>query len=533
MSFRKNQSNQLSLEDRLNKLTNRERRILENSWAKPFGDRIFPLINEDRFKVLYCNDNGRPNTPVNIVIGSLIIKEMMQQTDEEILESIILDPRYQYALHLTSYDEIPFSDRTMSRFRERLYYHEMDTGEDLLKEEIERLSAEFAVVMKIQGTLKRSDSLMVSSSCKNMGRLELIYTCVSNLVKALNEAGESDILPVHFLKYAEASNQNAYCYRLEKDEVKTRLEEITADALLLFELSGELFNTYDEYQLLERLLQDQTKDGMLKPNKNISPQSLQNPSDEDATFRRKGGKGYQGYTANIVEDCGENGNIITQYDYEVNLHSDTEFCAEVIESLGAQEEKTVLITDGAYASEKNFQMATENNIELVSTTLTGNEPNRIVNGFTIEDNEVISCPESHAPIDSTYNEEKEIFRMYFDKITCENCPRREDCPIVVQKNRVKVELSQTTINRADYIEKLSTDEYKEYARKRNGVEGIPSILRRRYKVDEMPVRGLVRSKMWFGFKIGAINAKRFIAFSLIVLNNNILFSRLYRFSIAA
>jgi hypothetical protein len=55
---------------------------------------------------------------------------------------------------------------------------------------------------------------------------------------------------------------------------------------------------------------------------------------------------------------------------------------------------------------------------------------------------------------------------------------------------------------------LSADKYRELQRKRNGVEGIPSILRRRYHVDEMPVRGYLRSKLWFSFKIGAINARR-------------------------
>jgi len=57
---------------------------------------------------------------------------------------------------------------------------------------------------------------------------------------------------------------------------------------------------------------------------------------------------------------------------------------------------------------------------------------------------------------------------------------------------------------------MGTEEYKEHARKRNGVEGIPSILRRRYRIDKMPVRGLVRTKTFFGFKIGAINIKRVI-----------------------
>ena len=81
----------------------------------------------------------------------------------------------------------------------------------------------------------------------------------------------------------------------------------------------------------------------------------------------------------------------------------------------------------------------------------------------------------------------------------------------MQKKRVLIKLSTLAVVRAQYMKKLSTEEYKKYARKRNGVEGIPSILRRRYDVDHMPVRGLLRSKLWFGFKIGAINVKRVIA----------------------
>ena len=513
MSFRTNENQQISMNDRLNQLTERERRYLEKSWAKPFGDRIFPLIDESKFEVLYCNDNGRPNTAVNVVVGSLLLKEMMRLTDEELLDEVILDTRYQYALHLTSCDEIPFSDRTVSRFRERLYWHEMETGEDLLKEEIERLGGEFAKLMKSNGRLKRMDSAMVSSSCKRMGRLELIYTCVANLVKALVKSGEADALPPHFLEYSK-ENRNSVCYRLEKEEVETRLESVTADALLLFELAGELHGGDEEYQILERLLNNQTENGKLKPNKEVKPDSLQNPSDEDATFRRKAGVGYQGYTVNVVEDCGENGNIITQYDYDVNLHSDADFGAEVIENLGQQEEPVVLIGDGAFASEENFEAAKENNIELVATNLTGEKPPEIFLGFQVNGETILTCPAGHAPDDCSYNEETGQYRAHFNKATCEGCPYRDECPVIMQKKRALVKLSETTIKRAEYAKKLSTDEYKEYAKIRNGVESVPSILRRRYGIDRMPVRGLVRSKMWMGFKIGAINVKRVIAATL-------------------
>jgi hypothetical protein len=88
----------------------------------------------------------------------------------------------------------------------------------------------------------------------------------------------------------------------------------------------------------------------------------------------------------------------------------------------------------------------------------------------------------------------------------------EECPVKISKKKSSVKITQTTVNRVKFIEKLTTEEYKKYMRKRNGVEGVMSVLRRRYHVDDMPVRGLVRSKMWFGFKIGAINIKRAIAY---------------------
>ena len=512
MGFKKNESQQITIYDRLNNLTDRERRFLENSWAKLFGDRIFPMIDESKFEVLFCNDNGRPNTPVNVVVGSLFLKELMGLTDEELVDSVILDPRFQYALHLTSFDEIPYSDRTPSRFRERLYKHEINTEEDLLKGEVERLGGEFAKLMKIKGTLKRMDSLMISSNCKNMGRLELMYTCIANLVEAIVESGEGGLLPERLLEYTKDGNKNAVCYRMEKDEVQPRQEAVAADAILLHGLCPEAQKGSDEYRLLERMLSDQTEDGKLKGNKQISPQSLQNPSDEDATYRSKAGKGYQGYVGNIVEDCGENGNIITKYDYDVNLHSDVKFAEEVIKDLGSQEEKVTIASDGGYASEDNFRAAEENNIELVTTTLTAQEPPAILNEFKTEGDEIKSCPAGYSPIDGKYIAEKETYRVHFDKLTCEKCPRLEECPVIMQKKRALVKLTQKAINRAAYVEKLSTEEYKSLARKRNGIEGTPSILRRRYGVDEIPVRGRVRSKMWFGFKIGAINIKRVIAY---------------------
>ena len=72
--------------------------IRDRSWAKPFADIIFPAIDEKPFAVLYCdNSASRPNTPVNVIIGLLILKEYLGLTDDEVLESLLFDVRFQYA----------------------------------------------------------------------------------------------------------------------------------------------------------------------------------------------------------------------------------------------------------------------------------------------------------------------------------------------------------------------------------------------------------------------------------------------------
>ena len=105
MSFRKNAAQQMSIFDSSFMLTDREKKALDRSWAKVFAEDVFPYIDEERFKVLYSEKDSRPNTPVNVIVGAEIIKMLFDLSDDEIVDNLILDPRYQLALHTGSFDE--------------------------------------------------------------------------------------------------------------------------------------------------------------------------------------------------------------------------------------------------------------------------------------------------------------------------------------------------------------------------------------------------------------------------------------------
>ena len=85
MVFVANSNQQMMLTDSTCKRTEREQRFLEKSRAKVFADRIFPAIDEEIFADLYSDKASRPNTPVNVIVGALILKEALGDTDDELV----------------------------------------------------------------------------------------------------------------------------------------------------------------------------------------------------------------------------------------------------------------------------------------------------------------------------------------------------------------------------------------------------------------------------------------------------------------
>ena len=95
MAFKTNDFQQITMDDRFRSLSPRTQRVVLNSWAKSFAEIVFPAINEERFAVLYSDCSAsRPNTPINVIIGALMLKEVLGLSDDELLSSICCDIRF-------------------------------------------------------------------------------------------------------------------------------------------------------------------------------------------------------------------------------------------------------------------------------------------------------------------------------------------------------------------------------------------------------------------------------------------------------
>lgn len=520
MSFAPNKSNQINFNDSVFNLTEREMKFLDKSWAKPFSEKIFPNINEKLFSVLYSTNASRPNTPVNVIIGSMILKEMLGDTDDELVESLMFDVRYQYALHTTSFEEQPLSDRTLSRFRERCITYETETGIDLIKNCINSLSSQIAEIMGIHKGMKRIDSMMIAANIKKLSRLELLYTCVANLVKLMHK--REDDIPEGLEHYCEDDDQNKVIYHMRSENTDDKIKTVLKDAFLLSHKCKGEYNESSEYQLLIRVIKEQTTttdDGNLqlksKDDETLDSSLLQNPSDPDATFRFKSGKGHRGYVANLIETVDENGSIITGYSYEQNIHSDSAFLKESIDSIsGTKEHETTVVADGAYGGVENIALAKENHVNLVTTNMQGRKVSDIYADFTFSEDgkKVLKCAGDQTPLTNKFNPLSEQCRITLDKDKCNQCPYKDQCKPKFYKKKTALVISWKSAERSKQQKYMKSEEFKELAKFRNGVESLPSIMRRKYRVDEMPVRGKLRTKLFFGFKVAALNFQKLYNF---------------------
>ncbi len=232
-------------------------KMLKKSWALVFYEEVFCKINEEIYAPLYCLDNGRPNTPVNILLSLEIIKHQFGFTDEEILEQFYFNFQILYALGIRNLGEVYIAERTIYEFRERIYSYilEHPDQEDILFKQFEILTNNFIQKAGIKTNEQRMDSTLVSPNIKKAGRLSLAHDVLHQAVRIIPTKLLSDTLkPV-----LEAYFKNDLLYKTRNDELDSRLQKVLDLMTEVDKLSqrNPLLYAREEMAILRRFLTEQ------------------------------------------------------------------------------------------------------------------------------------------------------------------------------------------------------------------------------------------------------------------------------------
>ena len=124
-------------------------------------------------------------------------------------------------------------------------------------------------------------------------------------------------------------------YHNRSEDTDSKMAQILKDAAQLMTVCGSRYDETSEYQLLIRVLKEQTvKDDietfrLKSSDSDMNSEILQNPADPDATYRKKAGKEHRGYIANVVEESNGTDSLTVDYQFE-KTHTVTASLSRII-----------------------------------------------------------------------------------------------------------------------------------------------------------------------------------------------------------
>jgi len=514
---------------------------LQASWADIFRRRALPLIDEELFAPLYCEDNGRPNRPVEMVFGVLLLKEMFGLTDAEALEQLEFNLLWHHALQLTP-EEAHLCQKTLHNFRAGVMEHDLaqvafaDTTDRILE----------ALGSKV--SRQRLDSTHVVSNIAVLTRLGLFCETIRVFLSKLKTEHPRlyGRVPEGLCgRYVKADGSVTGYQDARSADGQRRLSVCARDLYRLCELlAGTAAESLEEYALLQRLLQDQcdvveeeqgsAQDDddageedvpvVLKAAKEVSSASLQSPHDPDVTYNGHKGKGYE---VQVAETCHEDNavEVITHVEVTDACTSDAQATVPTLEALAARElQPEELVADTTYGSGVNAVEAERLGTELVSpvggSVGTVEEEASADRPLTPADflvdprpEEPAVCPAGHFSTAQAASEtHAHRLEVTFDRPTCEGCVLFHQCPAKLNPAEdgfvLIVDLKAANLERRRGAE--ASGEFKKRYAIRAGIEATNSELKRGHGLGSLRVRGRPRVELAVYLKALACNFKRMV-----------------------
>ena len=506
-------------------LGQKRKQLLENSWPGVFRDHVRPILPVDLLAKYFSDAMGRPTNELVAMMGAMILQQMHDLTDEETVNQFAFNIQWHYALDITgnSDKDAYVCPKSIWNIRNIMSEH------DLYQPVFEGVADHLAKVFDADYSLQRLDSVHIFSNMRHLGRIGIFVKTIQKFLTNLKRHHRDlfDGLGREFTdRYLRKEEESTFSM-VKPSESSRTLEILGNDLFFLIERfsSRNDVATMSSYRLMMRVLKEQclvaedpdtnTKKVTVKANKEVASDSLQNPSDPDATYDGHKGKGYQVQVAETysTEEDRETLSLITYIEVEPAHESDANAlipCLEATGERGVSPEQ--LLADSLYGSDHNCEKAKELGVEVVSPCM-GSSPNGqcSLGEFTFsEDGKPVACPQGHAPLKT--KKKKNRFSAVFASETCAACPFLDECPVKAGSKGHYLRYDEKALRLAHRRTIERSPGFIEKYRFRAGAEATMSQFDRRTGVKHLRVRGLKAVRLCAFLKATGINIYRTAAF---------------------
>lgn len=406
---------------------------LQGSKEYAFYTEVFCRIPEALFAELYDEEPAsRPNAPINVLVGALILQHLNDWTFDELLDRVAFDLKVRAALGLWSLAEEPFCRATLFNFLKRLREHMVRTGQDKFQAVFDRLSEEDLERFGLKSQIQRCDSTQIGSNIRQYTRIELLVEVVLRMWRALAEADQTRH-EERFAAFVKAKTSGQFLYRLRRSDIDATLEQLGGLYAWMTEALEAGYGSTEIYRIVARVFAEHftrvEEKIVLRAPREMGSDSLQSPDDPDATYRKKDEGIFQGFVLHATETADPENELqlITDVTVAANNLEDSRI---LYERLPAMHEKTPdlqeLHTDAGYGSEDNDLRQADLGILAVQTAIRGRTPRAPMH---VEHDEAgllrVRCSAGHVVAGQpTPNHYKAVFPA----ARCAGCPFAAECP---------------------------------------------------------------------------------------------------------
>ena len=492
--------------------------LLQSSWAHLFREEILHKLPAEKLFHLYDEFKGRRTKELFTMLGVVLLQQMEDLTDEQAVRQFAFSIEWHYALNVT--DPSDFSSYVSAR---TLWTMRDTVGRLGLEQSLfENVTGALKKLFELDPSKQRLDSVHIFSNMAHLGRIRIFVKTVRKFLVNLkrHHADLYQALGEVATRYEEKNDGQ---FAVKPSESSRTLQEVGNDSFLLIERfkDQEAVVAMSSYQLMVRLFNEQcvlektdtATSVVIKPNKDVPSDSLQNPSDPDAGYSGHKGKGFQMQVMETYSPDKSQPDLITHVRVEAAHQSDAHALLPAIEDASKRQlAPTELLADSLYGGDDNVERAAELGVTMVSPTM-GSQSHKIgLADFTFTDNdEMTACPAGQTPkrIKTGKQGGKVVL---FDKTTCDRCPGQSDCPVKRDKHSTTISYDAKALRLSRRRAKEKTEAFREAYRFRAGVEGTMSDLDRVTGIKHLRVRGMRTVRVAAVLKAAGLNILRASAF---------------------
>jgi len=501
----------------------KRRQLLEQSWAGIFREYLLNELPVEKIARYFHPSMGRPSKELYTVLGTLVLQQLHDLSDGEVVCTLAFDTRWHYALDITGAtdEQTTIAERTLREYRR------MVTEEKLDGYLFETLTDKLIQAFDVDTRKQRLDSSHIRSNMRHLSRTGLFAATIRkfllNLKRRHRGLFDAHIPPELAARYL---NKGASCFsQVKPSEARKTLRMVGDDLFFLMEKfrAHQKVCRLNSFHLLKRLLHEQcTVSGgsdndhkvKVKPSKQVASDSLQSPSDPDATYDAHKGKGYQVQVMETFVADGQRDrtkpNLITHVQIQPAHRSDNEALIPAIDKTqkrgcAAQE----LEADASYGGDENVQAAAQRGVEVLSPLIGKKTGELGWERFRFHNRKgtVTACPGGHRPQQS-HRTKKGRFVARFFLEHCQTCPLKNQCPVQVGQGGAYLRYTAKQVRVANRRAYEKTKLFRDRYRWRAGVEATNSHLKSDTGAGRLRVRGLPAVRYCVTLKALGLNILR-------------------------